>query len=379
MGDTMMPRHGLQFERFVWEALPACGAHARGLLGVEFADEECSEVDGPVVWTERLEAEGLADESASDEAQTALPFDLALRAHATRGKGLGIAQRGQALRPAALGGRIGAGRRLLAERLVGAVVIVVVPPAVGAALLGAPVARRRIERLGLVTAMHLFVGGVVAGARPAGELDADAQAQPPEAQARKPERTFAAKGRAVVDANGGGQAVAAENARHGAARGAVALVGQEPDLEQVAAPGLAHRERIVALRVGGAEPSFEIDGPNLVQPSRSRQPGMRHGGSAPGAPRARAQQTQLAQPAPNGAQRRQPFARMKLAQAGEDFLGTPVRTGAAHLLYAAFPARRLLTRTALRPTRIIAQRPNSASPITRQPFVTGLAADRIFG
>ena len=28
MGNTMMPRHGLQFKRIVWEALPASGAHA---------------------------------------------------------------------------------------------------------------------------------------------------------------------------------------------------------------------------------------------------------------------------------------------------------------------------------------------------------------
>ena len=376
------------------KALPAGGAHSGSIFGVEFADEERSEMDRAVVWTERFEADALTDEGASDEAQRALPFDVAMRAHAALGKGFGIAQRGQALRPAALGGGIGAGRRLLAERLVRAVVMVVVPPVVGAVLLGAPVARRRIERLGFVAAVHLLVGGVVAGTRPACELDADAQAQPPETQARKAQGAFAAKGRAVVDgsparrpplfpssasADGGGHSMAAEEARHGAARRAVALVGQEPDLEQESALGFAHRERVVALPVGGAEPAFEIDGPHLGQLPRSRQPGMRHGGPAPGAPRARAHQTQFAQPAANGAQRRQPHTGMQLAQAGANLFGTPVRTGLAHLPHAALPARRLLPRAALRAARMIAQRTRSASPIAGQPFVAGLAADRVFG
>ena len=39
-----MRRHGLHFERFVWEALPAGGAHAGGIFGVEFADEDRSQV-----------------------------------------------------------------------------------------------------------------------------------------------------------------------------------------------------------------------------------------------------------------------------------------------------------------------------------------------
>ena len=379
MGDTMMRRHGLHFEWFIWEALPAGGAHSGGVFGVELADEERAELDRPVVWTEPFEAEGLADESASDEAETALPFDVAVGTHPAHGEGLGIVQGGPALRPAALGRLISARGRLLSERLVWAVVIVVVPPAVGAALLSAPIARRRIERLGFVAAVHLFVGGVVARTRPARELHPNAEPQPADTEARKPQRAFAAKGRAVVDANDGGQSMAAENARHGAARGAVALVGQEPDLEQVTALGLAHRQRIVALPVGGAKPAFEIDRPDLVQIPRSRQPGMRHRRPASSAPRARAHQTQLAQPAPNGTQRRQTCARIKRAQAGADLFRTPVRTGLAYQPHRALPARRLLTRAALRPARMIAQRASSASPIARQPFVTGLAADRILG
>ena len=83
----MMPRHGLHFERFVWEALPAGGAHAGGIFGVEFADEDRSEIDGAAMRAQRFEAEGFADEGTPDEAQAALPFDVAMRAHAAGGKG----------------------------------------------------------------------------------------------------------------------------------------------------------------------------------------------------------------------------------------------------------------------------------------------------
>jgi len=48
MGDTYEPTHGLHFERFVWEALPAGWTHTGCIFGVEFADEERSGMDGPV-------------------------------------------------------------------------------------------------------------------------------------------------------------------------------------------------------------------------------------------------------------------------------------------------------------------------------------------
>jgi len=279
MGNTMTPRHGLQFKRMVREALPSRGAHAGSIFGVQLSDQKRAEMDRrPTMWRECFETESLTDESTSDEAQTTLPFDVAMRTHASLEPVFGIAQCGQSLRPGARRGAVSAARRFLAEGLVGTTMIVVVAPAVGAALLGMAMASRRSEHLGLVAAVQLLVRGVVARACPTCELDANPQAQPPEAEARKPQGTFAAKGRTVVHADRARQTVTAEEPGENPPHGVVALLWEQADLEEVTAFGFAHRERLLALAIGGAEPALEIDRPDLMPPSWHRQSGMRHEG-----------------------------------------------------------------------------------------------------
>lgn len=251
--------------------------------------------------------------------------------------------------------------------------IVVGAPAVCPVLLRAAMGGRRIEHLGFVAAVHLLVRSVVARACPACKLDPNAQAQPPNAQPRKPEGPLAPEGRAVVHPDGDWQTVAAEEPRQDAPRGGIALLGQEPDLEQVTALGFAHGQGLLALGVLGAKPAFEIDGPYLVLPPGRGQSGMGHGGTAAGAARADTDQPQLAQPAGDGAHRGEPRMPMELAQTRADFARPPVWPRTAYLLHGALPTRQLLPRGTMRPARVIAQRSGPARPIARQPFVTRFA------
>ena len=72
-----------------------------------------------------------------------------------------------------------------AERLMGAQGIVLLSPAVEAALLGAAVGCRRVGGVGFENAMHLFVAAIVLGFGGTNKFDADAQASPPNTQSGK--------------------------------------------------------------------------------------------------------------------------------------------------------------------------------------------------
>ncbi len=361
------------------EALPARGSHAGGIFGVQLSNQKWAEMNRPTRWSESFESERLTDESTSDKAQTTIPFDVAMRTDASLDPIFGIAQDGPSLRRRPARSAIMSGRRFLSEGFVRATMIVVVAPAIGPALLGAAIGGGRIEHFGLVAAVQLLVRGVVARACPACELDANPQAQPPDAQARKPQGSLAAKGRTVVHPDRGGQTVAAEDPGKDTAHVGIALRWEQPDLEQVTTFGFAHRERLLALAVGRAKPTLEIDRPDLMASPGRGQPWMGHEGAATGAARRDTHQTQLAQPTGDRAHRREPCVAVQLAQAGANFSRTPIGTGAAHLFDQALPKRRLLPRTAVRPTRPILERRGPTSTITPQPFVTSPAAHAVFG
>src|SRR5690606_26463119 len=74
------------------------------------------------------------------------------------------------------------GWRVLIERLMGALVIIGVPPAFEATLLGRQVRRGWLGGLGLQVAMHAFVRTVVLRRSRAGELHLDALLDPPRSE-----------------------------------------------------------------------------------------------------------------------------------------------------------------------------------------------------
>jgi hypothetical protein len=55
-----------------------------------------------------------------------------------------------------------------------------------------------------------------------------------------------------------------EKRPHRPARVGIALVGQEPDIEQKAALEIAHGQRFNARAIARTEPAFEIHRPNVV-------------------------------------------------------------------------------------------------------------------
>jgi len=101
----------------------------------------------------------------------------------------------------ALAGLVIVCRELLAERLVGAFVVVGVAPAFEAALLGGHIYRWWLGRFSLQITVHAFMRAVVLGRGRPGELDLDALLDPPKAQAGKPPQSDGGKRRAVINAD----------------------------------------------------------------------------------------------------------------------------------------------------------------------------------
>ena len=91
-----------------------------------------------------------------------------------------------------------------------AMVVVVVPPAVELADLRGKVGGGFLRDLGLEDPVHLLMGVVVDAAGAVHELDADAEAMPPEAEPGEIERADAAKRHAAVRADGPGMAMEPE-------------------------------------------------------------------------------------------------------------------------------------------------------------------------
>src|SRR6266436_6226411 len=145
-----------------------------------------------------LQSEALAYKGPTDEPQASLPFDMAPVAHSSHRPSFGIDQWRQTVGIRTLTGPIDFCRRALSQGLVRSVVIVARQPAIRTPLHESPLRATLGHDLPLVTAVKLLVARVVARARPPGELDADAQPQPPDRQPRQPQCARAREGRPVV-------------------------------------------------------------------------------------------------------------------------------------------------------------------------------------
>ena len=154
--------------------------------------------------------------------------------------------------------------------------VVVVTPTITAPLNQRAAEGWQGEYFSLVSGVHLFMGSVVSWASTTSELDTDAQAQPPDREAGETECSFATEGSAVVHADGGRQAFALEDAGHGMSHGQVALIGQQADVQQVTALGLADGEGIMTHPIASAEVALEVDGPDLVNATWQREAWMRN-------------------------------------------------------------------------------------------------------
>ena len=121
-----------------------------------------------------------------------------------------INQRRQSFRVGPPTFAIQSGWHPLTKRFMRTLVIIVIDPATGAPLLASGCGRGRSSHFGLVNPMHLFMSPVVLGLGSSGKLDVNAQLQPPSRQARQVQRAIASKGRAAIDANDLGHAIASK-------------------------------------------------------------------------------------------------------------------------------------------------------------------------
>lgn len=334
-----------------------------------------AQMDLEVLRASRAQAEALTGEGTTDEAQAAAPADRATRPDVAGVPGAGIAGRWWEQK-AARAGRVALGWSLSTQGLVGPKLVILFLPAGEAAALGAQGGSRWRRRIGLEDAMHLFMGGVVLRFAAAGELDPQAQTQPPDAQAREVQGTFAGKGCAVIHANGAGQAKAAKEPRHGGAHEGVGELGQGTDGEHIAAGQIADGQRLAALAVLSAKPAFKIDRPDRVGAAGAGQGGAGLRWTRRSAGRAWLGQRGLLEPALEAAQRRQPGgARVLLAQQVAQLFGAPAWMRLAQRPQLVLPTSRQALRRAARAAGAIGQ---SIPPLLSKalaPFTPGAASE----
>src|SRR5207244_335935 len=108
------------------------------------------------------------------------------------------------------GGGVDRGRGRVGERLVRAEGVVLVAPAIEAALLLSSVALRRAGALALQGEVHALVAAVLVWGGGLGEIGQDAEADPPDRERREAPERLGGKGDAVIGADAPGQAVLLE-------------------------------------------------------------------------------------------------------------------------------------------------------------------------
>ena len=178
-----------------------------------------------------MEAEGAGGADAAD---------LHVRRIVGRRRTLGIR--------AERGGPEGTGRAI-ADALVRAFMVVALAEGIESTLLRAESAGRRTRRLSLQLAMHPLMGAVLLWTRGRDALVNDAELHPPDVQCREAVDAGRGEGRAVVGADGIGQAHLAEERAEDGLRLAGLHRGQAVAGQHAAAEMIGHRQRVAVLAV----------------------------------------------------------------------------------------------------------------------------------
>ena len=152
------------------------GAHADEIVLMHFSDEQSAQIHGVMLSTQRFEPDELSAKSDADVGLAALPADDALATDLAHYATFWVMQWRQFCRHLAGADRVSACRGSQAKGFMGPALIVVLAPPVTAELVLPAAGSRRLERFGLVTAVHLLMCGVVPWTGSAGKLHAYAQA-----------------------------------------------------------------------------------------------------------------------------------------------------------------------------------------------------------
>jgi len=354
----------------------ARGAETSGaILLVEQAEQVGAEEDLPNPGVPGMQPDDFPTAGTTDESLASLPKEPPIGTDAAVGPRRWIDPSRQMFWQGTPTDMIALGGWTQAQRLVGPELIIVGTPAVRAALLSERMWGGAGGDFGLINSVHLFVRRVVFGMRWPAKLDVDAQAPPPDREARKAAWAAAAERRAIVHADDFGQAVTAKHAGQHAPGGGIALVGQESDVQEETALEIANGQGLNTGAVARAKPPFEVDRPDIVGSTRHRALGWRQLWAMTLVARAGRHQFQPAQPACEGACHRQVNARMQVAQTCAQFTRPPSRMAAAELAQCLSPAQGQLPWRAVRPAGTIPQTGAPVAAEAMQPFVARGAGD----
>jgi len=348
--------------------------HAASVCVDEQSNELSTKVDLVNTWLDWLEADPLSAEGSADHSHSSTPAHAAVGSHTARGPTAAVAQFRQRTAISSSTFPIEAGRHLLLQRFMRAVMVVVMNETRTALLLSTRCRRRWRSDFGFINSMHLFVSAVVLRASSTRELHLDIQEEPPGRESRKIQSAIAGKGSAVVHSDNFRLPKLAEQPLKILLNRLVTMPAQT-NAQHVTAKEIAHGQRIDPLPIAGAKPAFEIDRPHMVRSLRHGQGPLRPWRSSARGRLAGPHQPQPTQPIGDGAYLWQMSAGMAFAQSTMNLLGPPAAMTLAQRLDLAQPSSGRARWRVLRTSRTIAQTRATFGAKTRQPFETSLLTD----
>lgn len=211
------------------------------------------------------------------------------------------------------------------------------------------------------------------------QLRPDAQANPPDRQARQAAQRRRRKRNAVIAAHHVGQAIALEHPQQRTTRLLVCRRGQRLAPERIAAPPVHDRQRVAVGARAETKLPLEINRPHGVRHVhwRVRRAGMRAQVAA--ARRRGRDQAGALQPGPHRTRGRQRPLGMASAQHRQQFLGPPARMTSPQLEQRIHDERITRMRTRVGPARSLQQAGRTLVRVAPNPFVAGLPADVVAG
>src|ERR1700722_2160086 len=260
MGNSF---RGLFFRRF---AAPRPGRRkAAELLGcaVDQAEIDVGKADDPIACLSLGNPNRLVDENLADKDEVAAPFDFTVAAYPPHGVIGVIPGLFDAIRIGAPRGLVVAARRLLAERLVRPLVVVVRAEPIEAALLLVWGGGRWLRGLFLERPMHALVPPVLLRGARIDAFEPDPELHPLNRQPAQAACAGRRKWRTIVRADRTRQSVLAEPSPEPRLH-AFGRRRHDPTGHQKAAVRIADRQRVAPHPIGGAKPALEVRTPGVV-------------------------------------------------------------------------------------------------------------------
>ena len=245
--------------------------HRSGITVVEMTDQQRAKINCLHIPLEWLKPDALPDEGFSDKSFSAPPPYLAVTAHISLRPSGRISEvlllTGEAFRTFPIPAR----GHLLFQCFMRAEAIINFHPSTGAMLLALTGARRGASSFGFENAVHLLMRSIFLRMPRPDELNADAQSDPPGAQARQTSRSGRGERTTVIGPNNARQSIMLKKLQEYSFGWLPTLVRQKTNGQYIPTEQIAHGQRLYALSVTAAKPSFEVSSPDLIRSGCSGQ------------------------------------------------------------------------------------------------------------